>query len=84
MAHRGARHFVLLSRSGAAREDARAFLEELRALGVTVKAPICDISDEQSVKNPLSGLADVMPPIRGCIQASMVLQVRSDVWFAVI
>ena len=84
MAHRGARHFVLLSRSGAASEDARAFLEELRAVSVTVEAPVCDISDEQSVKDSLSKLAGVMPPIRGCIQASMVLQVRSAVYSAAV
>ena len=76
MSTRGAKYLALLSRSGAVGEDARAFVEELHKLGVTVATPSCDISDEASVRQTLSQLSKTMPPIKGCIQSSMVLKVR--------
>ncbi len=70
-----AENLLLLSRSGASGEEAIVFLDELRATGVNVAAPTCDISNKQSLAAVLAEYSVKMPPIKGCIQASMVLQV---------
>ena len=75
MAQRGAKHLVLLSRSGPKDQDAQSFLDELKSSGVAVKAPKCDITDETSLKLILEACAADMPPIKGCIQGTSVLRV---------
>ena len=77
MALRGARNLILLSRTGGNTEDARSFLRDMHALGVKVSTPICDIGDKDSVASVLAGHQHCMPPVKGCIQSSMVLAVRS-------
>ena len=79
MIAQGAKYLVLISRSGATTTEAKTFVDEIQASGVTVATPKCDISNESSVKSTLLQLAESMPPIRGCIQASMVLQVRNSI-----
>ncbi|RVD82149.1 uncharacterized protein DFL_006583 [Arthrobotrys flagrans] len=74
MVEMGARHLVLLSRSGPRTETARTLVADLKNLGVNCVTPSCDISSLQSVKETLEGLIGVVPPVRGCIQASMVLR----------
>ncbi|KAH8883307.1 phenolpthiocerol synthesis polyketide synthase ppsA [Thozetella sp. PMI_491] len=71
---RGARHLLLLSRSGATSEEAKALLAELRACGTTVEAPACDISDANKLSEVLRTCKDFMPPIKGCVQAAMALK----------
>ncbi|KAJ5692411.1 reducing type I polyketide synthase [Penicillium macrosclerotiorum] len=72
MASRGARHLILLSRSGPRTEMAHAFLRELRDEGVHVEAPACDVADTVRLKEVFAFLTGKMPPIKGCIQGSMV------------
>jgi hypothetical protein len=43
--------------------------------GVKILTPRCDISDENAVKEVFQEAERGMLPIRGCIQASMVLKV---------
>ena len=74
MVSRGARNLLLLSRSGPG-EKARALLEELKAKGARVETPICDVTDVSSLHKVLKTYEAFMPPIKGCIQASMVLRV---------
>lgn len=77
MATRGARHLILLSRSGLRAPAAQALANELGQLGVRVAAPPCDVSDADALKSALAQCADEgMPPIKGCVQAAMVLRVR--------
>jgi NADPH:quinone reductase-like Zn-dependent oxidoreductase len=73
----GARHLLLLSRSGANSPEATSFLDELKASGITVLTSKCDIGDENAVREILQEVEKRMPPIKGCIQASMVLKVSS-------
>ncbi|KAI0445140.1 hypothetical protein F4803DRAFT_509526 [Xylaria telfairii] len=75
-ARNGVRHLILLSRSGATTESAKKLMEELASLKVQVMAPQCDVSDDDSVKKVLGAIAGTMPPIKGCIQSSMVLRDR--------
>jgi hypothetical protein len=75
MAGRGARWLILLSRSGASSTAAIELLKELDDTGVHVQTPCCDISDTAALEKALAQSLSNMPPIVGCIQASMVLQV---------
>ncbi|KAH7303214.1 putative polyketide synthase [Stachybotrys elegans] len=75
MVSKGARHMILLSRSGPGSSDAVAtFLEDLRSKGVTTFCPKCDIADAESLSAALEQCRERMPPIKGCLQATMVLR----------
>lgn len=76
MANRNARHFILLSRSGAVSKDAVELIDEMLLRDVNISAPICDITDENAVAGMIRDHERSMPKIKGCIQASMVLKVR--------
>ena len=75
MVHRGAANLILLSQSGASgNEAAQQFLTELRAQGIRVEAPPCDVINAVALKGLLDNCAVDMPAIQGCIQGSMVLR----------
>ncbi|KAG9235749.1 phenolpthiocerol synthesis polyketide synthase ppsA [Amylocarpus encephaloides] len=74
MVSHGAHYLLLLSRQGSATAAAKPFLERLASSGITVLAPQCDISNEAILKEVFRDAVKRMPPIRGCIQASMVLK----------
>ncbi|KAG8157863.1 hypothetical protein KVR01_012135 [Diaporthe batatas] len=73
MAQRGARHLILLSRSGPKSKTAQELVKELEQAGVTVRTPQCDVSNSSALIAALDQCKD-MPPIKGCLQATMVLQ----------
>lgn len=77
MSQRGARYIILLSRSGPQSTAAQTLVDELRGAGVTVRTPRCDVSCSESLAEALKQCAD-LPPIKGCLQCTMVLQVRSQ------
>ena len=73
----GAKHLILLSRSGPRKEELE-FIRKLRNQGVQVHAPPCDTSYSSQLKSVLDQCSHMLP-IRGCIQAAVVLEVsRSD------
>ena len=74
MVQQGAQYLILLSRSGP-RKSVKSFLENLKTRGARVETPACDITDKNSLQSVLDHCARTMPPIKGCIQASMVLSV---------
>jgi hypothetical protein len=76
MVSKGATHLVLLSRSGPVTKAAKELLEDLCKDGAVVEAPQCDVSSEGSLRAVLNHVAETMPPIKGCIQGTMVLRVR--------
>ncbi|KAJ2985763.1 hypothetical protein NUW58_g5359 [Xylaria curta] len=73
MSQQGAKHLILLSRSGPKSSAAYELLTELQAAGTHVRTPRCDVSSPESLATVLSQCSD-MPPIKGCLQATMVLQ----------
>ena len=76
MADRKARYFLLLSRSGVdGNEAARDLIDEMKARGVNLYAPRCDITNKEAMAAIMEEWNQIMPPIKGCIQASMVLKV---------
>nr|ALQ32787.1 putative polyketide synthase [Fusarium bulbicola] len=74
MTSRGAKNLILLSRSGTTRPAAQELMKELEDAGVAAAAPQCDVSDRAALERVLSDCAKTMPPIKGCIQGSMVLK----------
>lgn len=74
MANRGAKHLIVPSRSGAVSKAATDVMAQLTAQGVNIVALQCDISSETSLSAMLDECAQTVPPIKGCINAAMVLQ----------
>ena len=75
MINRGAKALVLLSRSGAATDEAKAFVKRLEDTGVTVKTPALDITAGETATY-LKAMDDVMadlPPVCGVVHAAGVL-----------
>jgi acyl transferase domain-containing protein/acyl-CoA synthetase (AMP-forming)/AMP-acid ligase II/NADPH:quinone reductase-like Zn-dependent oxidoreductase/acyl carrier protein len=72
LVEKGARHLVLLSRSGAssAGEEVAADVAAKGAKVVTIQA---DVSNESDLARALSEIRDTMPPLRGVIHAAGVL-----------
>ncbi|KAK7983237.1 hypothetical protein PG989_010639 [Apiospora arundinis] len=73
LVHRGARNLILLSRSGPRTAEARKMLEEFAVQGVRYETPACSIVDRDALRQTLSDCAMRLPPIKGCIQSSMVM-----------
>ena len=73
---RGVRNLLLLSRSGAKGTESIKFINYLHSKGARVIAPACDISNESALSRVLKEWQSQLPPIKGCIQAAMTLQVR--------
>ena len=75
LVNHGARNIIVVSRSANSQEKAAPFLADMEKAGCRVKAAGCDISDESQLADVLRTCVQEMPPIRGVIQAAMVLQV---------
>lgn len=73
MVGRGARHLILLSRSGPTTDTAKALVAELKMQSVNVATPRVDIGNLDALQEAIDSLS--MPPIRGCIQATVALRV---------
>ncbi|KAI1341943.1 hypothetical protein F5Y15DRAFT_406440 [Xylariaceae sp. FL0016] len=73
MVRNGAQYLILPSRSGAKSEAAQDLVNRLTREGVQVWAPRCDVTDGIALKKVVAKARDSMPPIKGCIQASMVI-----------
>jgi NADP-dependent 3-hydroxy acid dehydrogenase YdfG len=73
MASRGARNLILLSRSGNTNPVSQELVSDLESQGVRVACPTADVSDLAALQSALAFCSD-MPPIKGCIQGSMVLK----------
>ena len=73
LADRGAKHLVMLSRSGPKTDHARQALDELRELGVEVRVAKCDINDAEKLAELIADVRNEMPPIVGVFHLAMVL-----------
>ncbi|PSN61563.1 KR-domain-containing protein [Corynespora cassiicola Philippines] len=74
MESKGAKNFIILSRSGPHYVLAKALLKDLYAQNVRVEYPRCDVSSREQVEPALRQSAGHLPQIKACIQASLVLQ----------
>jgi hypothetical protein len=79
MVSRGARHFIFLSRSGADKPEAAALVNELHKVArskypeLSVQVIRGDVSVRDDVQRAISCATK---PIKGVVQAAMVLKVR--------
>ncbi len=73
LVERGARHLVLVGRSGASTEEAREAVELMRSRGAEVLVEALDIADRKSAHALFEKIAASMPPLAGVIHAAMVL-----------
>ena len=78
MIRQGAKNIVFLSRSGAAKPEARSTLDTLIKQGANVCAYACNVSNAEEIKKVIAECEKDFPPIKGCIQGAMVLKVRQS------
>jgi acyl transferase domain-containing protein len=69
----GARHLVLVGRSGAGK-DAAETIRELEAAGAHVSVRAADVGDPAQVSEILESIAGTMPPLRGVIHAAGIIE----------
>ncbi len=73
LAEKGARHLILISRSGPASDEAKAALQQLEQQGVAVLAKSCDITDKASLEQLLTEASETLPPLKGVVHAATVI-----------
>jgi acyl transferase domain-containing protein/NADPH:quinone reductase-like Zn-dependent oxidoreductase/NADP-dependent 3-hydroxy acid dehydrogenase YdfG/aryl carrier-like protein len=73
LVERGARHLVLLSRSGRPDADCNACMATWRNRGVQAMVRAVDVGDESALAAALNVIRVEMPPIAGVIHGAMVL-----------
>ena len=73
LAEKGARHLILISRSGATSEEAKAALADFKAQGIKVKAVACDVTDKTALAALLKQCDAAMPPLKGIVHAAAVI-----------
>lgn len=74
MVSRGAKNLVFLSRSTPSSDAAQELLLELRDGGVVSEVVKTDITQASVLQSDLQSVLRRMPPIRGVVQAAMVLE----------
>ena len=70
---RGARHLMLIGRSGATSEAAKIAIAELSAEGVRVRTEAVDIADRPALQRLFGRFGRDLPQLGGVIHAAMVL-----------
>lgn len=73
LAERGARHLLLLSRSGPRTQADHDVLRGLREAGVRVTLARADVTDAAALQAALDAARKAGPPIRGVVHSAMVL-----------
>ena len=72
MVEQGARHLVLVGRSGAS-EQGHAKLEQLAAAGAEVLVERVDVTDRQALEKLFARFDGELPPLAGVVHGAMVL-----------
>ncbi len=89
LVEQGARHLLLIGRSGANSLIANSAIEVMRNQGAEVIVVKADITVEEQVKKVLDDIRQSMPPLRGIIHSAMVLddanllQLNQEKWYKV-
>jgi acyl transferase domain-containing protein/NAD(P)-dependent dehydrogenase (short-subunit alcohol dehydrogenase family)/acyl carrier protein len=74
LAKQGARHLILLGRTGAASLEAQDVVQALKDKGINVKVASMDVTEIESLSNVLKTCEKTMPPLKGIIHSAMVLK----------
>ena len=75
MIQHGARHIAVLSRRDFDIPERKAFEHEIDIGDAEVRVISCNVTDVASLQGAITDIEHSMPPIKGVIQAAMVLQV---------
>jgi NADPH:quinone reductase-like Zn-dependent oxidoreductase/SAM-dependent methyltransferase len=78
MVSRGAKHLIFLSRTGNITRPVQEMVSSLEGKGCKIRIFKCDVSDATSLRTVLEECAQTLPPIKGCVQGSMVLKVSNS------
>jgi NAD(P)-dependent dehydrogenase (short-subunit alcohol dehydrogenase family) len=81
MVGKGAKHIVLLSRSGTLNEKAKRQVDAINEAGANITVHRCDVADQADVERLVSAKLNEFPPVRGIVHGAMVLHVSPDVNF---
>ena len=73
LAGKGARHLILMARTGASSVEAQNAVEQLREQGVHVEAVSVDVANNDQLTRRLKECERNMPPLKGVIHSAMVL-----------
>ncbi|MFU8805958.1 MAG: SDR family NAD(P)-dependent oxidoreductase, partial [Bradymonadaceae bacterium] len=73
---RGARHLILVGRSGASTEQARSAVADFESAGVSVHVRSCDVADSNAVAELFEFIATLDVPLLGVFHSAMVLDDR--------
>ncbi|CAI6336292.1 unnamed protein product [Periconia digitata] len=73
MLGKGAKHIVLLSRSGEVKGKAKDQIDDMNASGASIVVRRCNVADKGDVEHLLSTGVEGLPPVRGVIHGAMVL-----------
>lgn len=73
LAEKGARHLVLISRSGPNGDEAQAAMVRLATMGVDVHAAAVDVTDADAVTRLLEWIHARKPPLKGIVHAAAVI-----------
>lgn len=76
MFERGARNFMLTSRSGKAPEDIMKRLENLKEKGATIKIKQADVTNYEELRNVFNTIEEQMPELKGIIHAAGLIEGR--------
>ncbi|KAH6658934.1 hypothetical protein BKA67DRAFT_509967 [Truncatella angustata] len=74
MVENGAKNLIVLSRSANSSQRTTSFVTEMAEAGCKAKAIRCNIAYQSDLDRALDDCRSEMPPIRGVVQAAMVLQ----------
>jgi len=73
LVERGARHLILLSRTGVLDSESAHQVDSWRNAGVDVHVGAVDVGDRPSLESALSLVKKTMPPLAGVVHAAMTL-----------
>ncbi|KAI1346627.1 ketoacyl-synt-domain-containing protein [Xylaria sp. FL0043] len=74
MVSRGARHLVLVSRSGSATGKVKELIQEVADVGAEIIVRKCDVANAADVEDLVNFGLEGKPPIRGLVHGAMVLR----------
>lgn len=69
---KGAKHLTLLGRKGPVTPESKEAIAELEAVGITVSAPACDVTDQSQLRAVFTGIADQKIKLAGVVHAATV------------
>jgi acyl transferase domain-containing protein/NADPH:quinone reductase-like Zn-dependent oxidoreductase/acyl carrier protein len=73
LASKGARHLVLISRSGPVSAETITAVATLKEQGIKVLAQACDVTNQSALASLFETIAATMPPLRGVVHAAVVI-----------